>query len=128
MMTTSQINTSLRGTKYFLGAFPSDAELPVKEYPATVIFNTDGSGDSGEHWVAVHLKGDGYADYCDSFGFPPLINATQRFLWKHGFKLLRYNRVTIQRPSETTCGDFAMKYVRHVAAGGDLTTFVGSHI
>ena len=128
MLTTTQICDNLRGVRYFLGAFPADADISVPSYPATIIFNTDPHGERGEHWIAIHLKGDGEADYCDSFGFPPLVPQTQAFLFRLAWKKMRYNMITIQSPSETTCGNFAIDFVRHVSAGGSLESFVASKV
>lgn len=124
MLTTSQLESQLRGTPLFIGVFACDALPTHVQAPATLIVNTDSSSEPGEHWVAIHLLGDERADFFCPFGFPPLIGPMQTFLHRHGRRGLRYNQCTMQDASTTLCGDFCICFVRCVARGLSLPQFV----
>ena len=51
----------------------------LKKIPCTIIINTAQSGSPGDHWVALHLKGD-VAFYFDSFGFPIIKDDIFKFI------------------------------------------------
>lgn len=124
MLTTSQLEAALSGTRLFIGVFACD-RLPFRiEGPATLIINTDPGDEPGEHWVAVHLLGAERADFFCPFGFPPLIPDIQRFLSRNGSRGLRYNQCTMQDATTTICGDFCICFVRCVARGICLPEFI----
>lgn len=126
-MSTSDINAELKNTRFFLGTFPCDKWPLVTSLPATVVFNTDPASECGEHWVSVHVRADHVVEYFDSFGFPPLIQETQQFIAKNAKRGLLYNTQTLQSPYDVTCGQFAISFIRHVAAGGKLQSFLASY-
>ena len=122
MLTTDQIESSCRGVRFFAGVFASDC-IPVRfTLPASLIVNTDPANESGEHWIAIHIRDKDHADYYDPIGFPPLVPEMQRFLSR--YRVLRYNARCIQDVSSTLCGDFCICFVKCVARGHDLTSFV----
>lgn len=125
MLTTSQIEARLRGTPHFIGVFPCD-RLPQKinKYPATLIVNTDGASEPGEHWVAILLMAGRRAEFFCPFGFPPLVPELQQFLGRHASAGLTYNQCTMQDINSTLCGDYCICFVRCVARGQQLRQFV----
>ena len=74
-MNGAQIETALRQDKFasqsFVGVF--DAQRPpVKEFPGSYVVNTDGTGQSGQHWVAFYTVDDTMECF-DSFGKNPSV-------------------------------------------------------
>lgn len=124
MLYTNQIEKQTRGVKFFIGVYPCDKLPSDIQKPATLIINTDPAREEGEHWVAVHLRPNGLADYFCSLGFPPLVPEIQHFLSIHGHAGKRYNRCTIQDLNTSLCGDFCICFVKCVAKGVFLPEFV----
>ena len=71
-MNSFEIEKLLERDKRFLGCFPHD-KLPSfpKQFPRSLIINTDDSTRLGDHWVGVILNKD-KCFYFDSYGVPIL--------------------------------------------------------
>ena len=124
MLTSVEIERQLQGVKYFIGVYAVDQLPLVTVFPASLVINTDPSSEGGEHWVAVHLRQGGKADYFDSFGFPPLVPMLQQYLNLYGRRSQKYNRCTMQDVNSTRCGDYCICYVKCIANGMTMTEFV----
>lgn len=122
MLNNHEIELMCRRVRYFIGVFPADGMPQNIVTPATLIVNTDPANETGEHWIAIHITDIHRADYFDPFGFPPLIPAMQQFLCR--YKVIRYNARSIQDVNSTICGDFCICFVKCVADGHDLASFV----
>ena len=97
MLYTNQIFKLLakrcKGT--FLGLFARN-KLP-KVLPrgrnVSLIINTDPDFRRGQHWVAMHFKKNGTAEYFDSFGLPASVHPPfERYFKKHCRKWITNNR------------------------------------
>jgi hypothetical protein len=112
-MNTIQINTLLSDYKCFIGTFAKD-QLPknkIKEFPCSLIINTDESFKPGEHWIALFLDKN-YAEYFDSFGQPPLHKEILSFLIRNKIKYITYNTKQIQSITTNTCGAYCVLFVK----------------
>ncbi len=94
---------------YFLGVLPCDylPKTPLKDLPAMVIFNTDPSTETGQHWVAVYINKGGVSCFFDSFGrgpknpsFPKIV---QDFLKNNSIRV-QYSNKQIQDFTSDVCG------------------------
>ena len=127
-LTTGQLNVLLSDVPIFRGTFPADAIPSFRKLPAAIIVNTDPSSLPGEHWVSVVLKSNSKAIYFDPLGFPPLVGEMQKYLTEHAANGIKYSAVTVQSPTNKTCGLWCAAFVNHYAAGGSLRDFVASYI
>ena len=71
-MNSLQIEKLLAADDKFLGCFPHDMLPPFpKQFPRSLIINTDDSSKPGDHWVGLVLNKD-KCFYFDSYGLPIL--------------------------------------------------------
>jgi hypothetical protein len=106
----------------FLGVFPSDKLPKNVPRPSCLIANTQPSGSSGEHWIAIFINKEGYGDYFCSFGKPP-ISVFSSFL-NHHCTAWNYSNKTIQNYFSTTCGQYALFFLYCRACGLSLSKFL----
>jgi hypothetical protein len=110
-MDTLMIRKLLKKFKCFKGVYPLD-KLPYnKKLPLNIIINTDPSNMPGEHWVCVCINKSGKGEYFDSFGLPPYKKEIFDFLQKKCVKGWRYNRITLQSMTSSTCGNYCVLYI-----------------
>lgn len=122
-MDTHLLNRLSKGSvKCFLGAFPCD-KLPTNvPRPSCLIANTQPSGESGEHWIAVFINKEGYGDYFCSFGMPPA-GVFQSYLNDETVSW-NFSRKRIQSATSTTCGQYALFFVYCRSLGLPLFKFL----
>ena len=112
-MLSTEINIILKESQSFLGCFAIDMLPPFpKLLPASLIVNTDTSGGSGEHWLALILHKD-ECFYFDSFGLPILEEQLIRYLEPH-YDLVFYSDVCIQHLESINCGKFCIAFIKYV--------------
>lgn len=94
----------------FSGIFSID-ELPAKvtQVPFLMIVNTHTKNLPGEHWKAVYISNEGFAEVFDSLA-SPVSTFLASWLNKHTRKWIP-SEVTIQNPLAPTCGAFVLYFI-----------------
>ena len=92
--------------------------------PLGLVVNTDRSSCAGEHWVAIFLDGDGYGEYFDSFGLPPLRRGLIDFMNRNCSVGWCYNTTTLQEFDETVCGNWCVEFLKSKFAGTGYKEFL----
>ena len=113
----------LRSENNFLGCFAYD-ELPPfpKEFPKTMIINTDKKSGRGIHWLGLVLtKKRSY--YFDSFGLPVLNRTILKYL-RNYYKQVTYSDMCIQHILSKKCGEFCIAFVKNVKCKKSYSKFV----
>ena len=113
----------LRSENNFLGCFAYD-ELPPfpKEFPKTMIINTDKKSGRGIHWLGLVLtKKRSY--YFDSFGLPVLNRPILKYL-RNYYKQVTYSDMCIQHVLSKKCGEFCIAFVKNVKCKKSYSKFV----
>ena len=98
----------------YLGTFSRDS-IPNKVYtqrPLGMIINTDPLDKPGQHWVALYINENNYAEYFDSFGTKPICCEIQQFLKMNRVKLVSYNKHELQSIFSSNCGAFCILYLK----------------
>lgn len=123
-MNTIQINKVLtKHVKYFQGVYPIDLLPSTIIKPSIIIINLDKHYMPGSHWVALCISESGYADYFDSYGFPPFKHEIIAYLQRHSVSW-KFNRHRLQGLTSNVCGHFCCLYAFHRAKGHSMTSFV----
>ena len=94
---------------HFKGVFPYN-HLPQRKQktPYAYIFNTEPSGQEGEHWVAVFQAHEQQPiEYFDSYGFPPPPHLEHI---ASSSKIIRNTR-QIQSYCSTLCGEYCVVFL-----------------
>lgn len=82
-MEASEINEQLKNYPKLVETF-ARTQIPKKlSRSHGMVVNTDPSWKQGEHWVSIFIDENGYGEYFDSFGFPPLKKEVISFLSKN---------------------------------------------
>ncbi len=117
-MNSNDIYALLKGVNCLIGVYARN-KLPCKvnTRPSAVIVNTDPHGQPGEHWITIYLNTDGSVDYFDSFGLPPLHVDFYQFMAKNSTRGMRYNPITLQHITASTCGLYCVFYVQDRCSG-----------
>ena len=106
-----EIYDKLKKYPHFAGVFARD-QLPASiTLPMGLIANTDPLGMPGKHWVAIYIDEDGFGEYFDSFGFPPLYREFEDFLLKFCPNGFVHNRNILQCLTCITCGQYSTAYL-----------------
>lgn len=93
-----------------LGIFASNKlprVLPMRR-PLLLVCNTDPDTRPGEHWVVIYLGKDGYGEYFDSFGNPPM-DIFRKYLDRHCTRWTR-NFEQLQSALSAFCGHYCVFY------------------
>lgn len=120
------IKSALESVPGFMGVFAADG-LPEPEasVPCFLVVNTDVAAEPGEHWVAIGLQSGGRGVFFNSFGLPPLVPEIQDFIRKHAPNQLQFCNIVLQDAKTQSCGYYCIAFVKHMARGGTLQSFVG---
>ena len=122
-MNSSQIEKLLAADDKFLGCFPHDMLPPFpKQFPRSLIINTDDSSKPGDHWVGLVLIKD-KCFYFDSYGLPILQKNIVNFL-KNRYRTATVNDVCIQDTFSNLCGKFTIAFVSLVRNEGQYKKFI----
>ena len=130
MSSTNQLehwsHTHLKKSQGFMGVYAAN-KLPDPdeiEAPALGIINYDRAKMPGSHWVAVSVQSSSVS-WFDSYGLAPdspdlLIGHRTNFReWlsrickRLGLNTYEYNSADLQSPGETTCGLWALYFVKN---------------
>jgi hypothetical protein len=109
-MKTYEILNKLKNIKNFIGVFPRD-RLPKKvNWPMSLVVNTDKADEPGTHWIAIIIDKNGFGEYFDSYGLPPMHHEIVKFL-KNNTNNYFYNKKLIQCLTCITCGHYCIAYI-----------------
>ena len=132
-MNTIQIDHILRRQlPNFLGVYARN-RLPrglKKRHSFSLIANTDPDNKNGQHWIAIYVDESDNGEYYDPFGFPPIHQSFENFLKKRCSQWI-YNRVVVQHPFSTVCGQHCIVYLILRNRGHwmhDITTFLNKDL
>ena len=80
-----------------------------KQNVTYVIFNNQPRPQSGEHWIALYLYGNGYVDFFDSYGntfgsFQTQYRALFNVLMKKEIKIKHESHIRVQDFGSSLCG------------------------
>ena len=111
-MNTIQIDRILQRTVPTFRGVYSRNRLPrrMKEYPFSLVANTDPDNQNGQHWIAIHVDEHDVGEYYDPYGFPPIHQPFENFLNRR-CREWTYNHVTVQHPASTVCGQHCIVYL-----------------
>ena len=109
-MLSLEIENKLKNLKNFHGVFSRDTLPIIKSYPASLIANVDTHDLKGSHWIAIYINNDGFGEYFDSYGLPPLYFEFLDFLQKYTKKFI-WNKIALQCTSCITCGHYSIVYI-----------------
>lgn len=92
------------------------------------IINTDDSGQSGRHWVAVSFSERGEAYYFDSYGLPPIHDEILQFIQRNAkpnwMNRGRYNKQRVQSLFSNVCGLYCVFALDTLARGYDIQHYL----
>jgi len=118
------IINNLSKVKNFIGVFSRD-ELHFKyPYPLSIVVNTEDSSHPGSHWVAIYIDENGYGEYFDSYGFPPMHQEFIWFLENNSTKSHFYNKKFLQCLTCITCGHYCIAYIKMRSNGNTYFDFI----
>jgi hypothetical protein len=123
-MDTSTIKRLLKNYNCFGGVYPLDMIPSGRKKPLAIIINTHKSDKPGEHWVSVMIDKNGFGEYFDSFGLPPLHGEIITYLNKFCKKGWCYNPIPIQNVQSNTCGHYCVLYVMFRCQGYSYDEFM----
>lgn len=96
----------------FQGVFSREGLPGFMTLPASFICNTDEASGPGEHWVAFFFNPQGYGEYFDPFGLPPLYQEWENYLEEHSLNgQWSYTSKRVQDVKSSSCGYHAMFYI-----------------
>lgn len=93
-MDARTIHTLLRYVRNFAGVYARNTLPQYMRTNCGLIVNTDPLHMRGQHWVAIFRDNDGYCEYFDPYGIPPLHNEFMDFLSNNSTVGVRWS----QRP------------------------------
>ena len=123
-MDTVLIKKLLKTFKCFKGVYSSDNIPQFTNFPIHIIVNTDPSYKKGEHWVAISINENGFGEYFDSFGLPPLKKDLFNFMTKNCKNSWIYNKLCLQNVTSTTCGHYCVLYTMFRCSGKSTRDFL----
>ena len=127
MMNTIQIDSILKkNCPHFKGVYARN-RLPRRlNVPCALVCNTDPDTLEGEHWIAVHIDGEGHGEYYDPFGFPPTKSVFTNFMDRQ-CRSWTYNDVRVQHFHSLVCGQHCIFYIVQRCKGktmSDITSLL----
>lgn len=115
-LTTSQLlhlikkygDTATR--RAFIGVFAID-DLPqhISCLPVLMIINTHTKNLPGEHWKAVFISKEGFAEVFDSLALP-ISSSLMNWLKRFSRKWIT-SHISIQHPLSATCGAYVLYFI-----------------
>lgn len=127
IMNTLEIEQFFKNDKKFLGVYSRDTLPHQVTSPAGFIFNTDTKCEPGEHWNAVMILPNGFGEFFNSFGFPPLHPTVQRYMADKCPKGFKYNCRTIQHPNSDVCGLYCVDYLKQRFSGMKMRKYLAMY-
>ena len=83
------------------------------------VFNTEYSGEGGEHWIALRVDGE-RADFFDSYAQSPSVYPDVRRAVASTGRRLSWNRHPVQGVMSTVCGDYCVLFCLLAARGWSM--------
>ena len=120
------INTLLRHVPNYIGVYARDT-LPI--YMGSncgLIVNTDLSTQNGTHWVAMFRDNNGFCEYFDPYGIPPLLDEFTEFLSNNSTIGIRVSQQQLQCVQCVTCGYYCVEYIKFRCNGFTLNNLLHS--
>ena len=122
-METDEVERFINGDRVcremFQGVFSADT-LPNR--PRLVICNTDPSYKPGQHWIAIHVDGNGRGEFFDSFGRRPN-QLFERYMNEHCISWV-YNTRQLQSLISSFCGYYCIFYCMFRSRGINMNGIV----
>ena len=122
-MNTQQIHHILKSdfmsSKLYHGTYPMDRIPYLKMENGAFVINTDNHDEPGEHWLVVY-NDNGYVEYFDSFGRPPLDKRLKSFLGND----YKYNKTELQLLFSNACGFYCVYYILHRVRGYSMDEII----
>ena len=103
----------------FVGVYPIDVQPIITCYPSSLVFNTDGYGQVGKHWVAIYVDENMNSEFFDSFGLSPTAYGLDKYLNKFS-KNYNFNDLQCQGYDSNTCGYYCIFFINLKARGYSL--------
>lgn len=94
----------------FKGVFACDNLPNFITLPAAFVINLSKKNSNGSHWVGLFIDCEGFAEYFDSFGFPPLEKNIAYYIRRHSQKM-RYNKKQLQHLVSNKCGKNVILFI-----------------
>ncbi len=93
------------------GVYPAN-RIPQILKIGVIIVNTDSDDQPGTHWCAIYFRGDGRAEFFDSYGNPPGFynNYFVQCLLRNS-KSYVYNAERLQTNGSNVCGQYCLFYL-----------------
>ena len=122
-MNSEQIENALKKNAstapHFRGVYARDT-LPRKPRRGFYVVNFDKMGESGSHWVCMHVGKSSNA-YFDSYGRKPPPFTQRDFAKFLGLKKrLEKNTIQLQSDFSTTCGQWCIYYIWRTCNGWNM--------
>ena len=110
-MITPEIHKILARLPEFRGVFARD-QIPQEgaTVPHSMVMNYDAHGQQGSHWVCIYVDENGFGNYFDSYGLPPLAREFLDYLNTKTTKWT-WNKNTLQCQDCVTCGEYCCAYL-----------------
>lgn len=108
--------------KYFLGCFPCDRLPTDVNWPSCLIANTEPHYSTGEHWIAIFINKEGYADFFCSMGSDPQ-SQFKKFLDTYSFSW-NQNKKQVQNNNSISCGQYCIFFLFVRTYGISLPKFL----
>lgn len=97
--------------------------LPIYVHtPMYAISNLDTDSKPGSHWIAMHIDGNGFGQYFDSYGRPP--EKYHRTFLENNSRMWDYNINRIQHDFTTVCGEYCIMYLYYKYHGRSMNDFL----
>jgi len=109
-MNTIEINDKISKFENFSGVYALDKLPEIKDFPVTLISNTDPSDQEGQHWIAIYIGESGFGEFFDSYGLPPLKKEFYEFMDANCSNGWSHSTVLLQDLRSKTCGKYAMLF------------------
>jgi hypothetical protein len=126
MMNSREVEDLLSNVRMFVGVYSRDTMPNTNHRPIAFVVNTDSKTEPGEHWNAVVLLPGGFAEFFNSFGFPPLHPCEQSYIDKHAWNGMKYNMRTLQHHESKVCGLYCVDFIRSRANGSSLRQYISN--
>jgi hypothetical protein len=111
-MDSFTIDNLLKPVSNFIGVYARDELSSLTlGFDEGLIINTDKRDEPGEHWVAIYKENDGFCEYFDPYGLPPLQDEFYNFLSTNSKVGFGYNANQLQCVECVTCGHYCIEYI-----------------
>ena len=125
MTSSSEIEAYFVNNTQFLGCFSIDnLPLRVKQFPSSLIINTDPTTKPGDHWLAIHMTKT-KCFYFDSFGLGIIDQNIIDFL-KQYYKRVTISNVCIQHYDSDKCGLYCTAFIKNVKSKNTYKQFISN--